>query len=470
MNVIFITSEAHPFVKTGGLGEVCGALPLALEKIGVNVSIFLPKYGAIQWPFAVEKIDERCSRVKIGNNIPVYLIEHQDYFGRRPGLYGEDHRDYPDNLERFQYFCCETLEVISRLNLPVDILHGHDWQSALMPLYGRELFKNHPNASKIKTVLTVHNLAFQGVFPAEKYATLGLDQKFFSVNGFEFYSQINLLKGGLLFSDEITTVSPRYAQEIQTKEFGCGLQDVLKSRGKAIRGILNGLDYDFWNPQTDPLIPAHGTDNADGNFKKANKIHLQNILHLDASAETAIFGFVARLSHQKGVDLILDAVDELMRKNIQVVIQGIGDSDYHRRLMEKARQYPGRLAVHLHFDEPMAHKVYAGSDFFMMPSTFEPCGLGQMIALRYGSLPIVFRTGGLADTVIPVRDNAGKANGFVFDHYRKTDFLKTIDESLKIYKNRSLMDSMVQRAMAEDFSWTHSAQEYKRMYEWLLSA
>ena len=469
MNIIFITSEAYPFIKTGGLGDVCGALPLALEKLGLNVSIFLPKYGSIKFQDSPEIVDENCSRVKIGKNISVYLIEHADFFASRSGVYGENDRDYPDNLERFQYFCSETLKVMDRLNLPVDILHCHDWQSALIPVYWKELFRNHPRAKQIKTVMTIHNLAFQGVFPSEKYVTLGLDRHLFTVDGFEFYNQVNLLKAGLLWSDQITTVSPRYAWEIQTKEFGCGLQDILQKHGESIRGILNGLDYDWWNPRTDAFLDENYFGNI-RKFKSQNKMHLQKLLHLNVSSETPLVGFVARLSHQKGLDLILDTIDDLMKKDCQLVIQGTGSPDYHRRLMEKAAQYSENLSVCLRFDESLAHQIYAGSDFFIMPSTFEPCGLGQMIALRYGSLPIVFKTGGLADTVVSSRDNADLSTGFVFDQYRKIDFLVAVEEAIAVYKKTHELDAMIERAMSTDFSWTQSAQEYKRMYEWLLLA
>lgn len=467
MNIIFIASEVHPFIKTGGLGDVCGALPLALEKIGMNVSVFLPKYGSIKLS-SFERVDQNCVKTVIGRNVSVYFIEHQDYFENRSGVYGEHDRDYPDNLERFKFFCLETLRVISALNLPVDILHCHDWQAALVPVYFKEMSQPHLKAGKVKTIMTIHNMAFQGVFPAEKYGTLSLPAQHFGVKGFEFYGQINLLKAGLIWSDHVTTVSPRYAKEIQTKEFGCGLEGILKDRPQPVSGILNGLDYDYWNPRADELIAQKLQDSPE-EFKAANKAHLQKQMHFDLSVGTIVFGFVARLSNQKGVDMILNELDVLMRENVQIVIQGTGSPDYHRRLMEKVAQYPRKLAVCLRFDEPLAHQIFAGSDFFLMPSSFEPCGLGQMIALRYGTIPIVYRTGGLADTVTSFKDDPRKANGFVFDRYQAEDFHAAIHEAQKTFRNPQLMGPLVQRAMDMDYSWAHSAQDYQRMYAWLLS-
>jgi len=469
MKVVFCSSEVVPFAKTGGLADVCGALPLALERIGMEVVIFLPYYSLIkEGNFFIEKVSDGVFRATLGENIKVYLIAHNAYFWRS-GLYGDEEGDYPDNLERFQFFCQRILELLKEFNFQADIIHCHDWQTALIPIYLKEKYQEDDFYSRTKSVLTIHNLAYQGTFPAKEYAKLNLSKKLFTSDVFEFFEKVNLLKGGLIYSDEITTVSPQYAQEIQTKKFGCGLEGVLEAHRDQVAGILNGIDHKIWNPLTDRLIKqAYGKDNFEEG-KQVNKEFLQESLDLSISANVPLFGFVGRLSHQKGIDLILAAMDDLFKLDIQVVIQGVGEEKYHSLLNKLALRYPKKLAVCLEFDESMAHQIYAGSDFFLMPSEFEPCGLSQMISLCYGTIPIVFKTGGLADTIESFTASTGKGNGFVFTENTKEGFKKVIQMAKDVFQNRKNFHQLVGNAFKSEFSWNQSAKAYRNLYQSILS-
>lgn len=468
MKVIFASSEAFPFAKTGGLGDVCGALPLALEKLGIEVAIFLPLYKNIdREKFHIKKVTNHLFKTTIGQRSEVYFIKNEQYFGRE-GIYGCSNNDFPDNLARFHYFCEQVLNYAKQLDFKPDIIHGHDWPTALLPVYLKEKHKHDLFYFKTKSILTIHNLAYQGLFPSIEYEKLGLRSALNSIKGFEFYRKINLLKAGIIFADMVTTVSPQYAREIQAKQFGCGLDDVLRGRRDEIVGILNGLDYDFWNPQTDPYIKKKYSVENYSKAKLDNKKHLQKMFGLPVNPDVALFGFVARLTHQKGVDLILEAVDEMVKLDMQLIVQGTGDEKYHGLLSELAYRYPKKVAVSLEFKEELAHEVYAGSDLFLMPSQFEPCGLSQMISLRYGTIPLVFKTGGLADTIIPHDKPAG--NGFVFTNYKKEDFLRAVKIALRVFKDKKNFEKLIMNAYKSDFSWDKSAKEYQRIYQCLQSA
>lgn len=467
MNVAFCASEVFPFAKTGGLADVCGTLPLALEKKGLKVKIFLPLYACVrQGPWALRDLGHGVWMSGIGQAIEVYFIEHHDFF-HRPGLYGENGETYDDNLERFQFFCQRTLEVLGGMSWPVDILHCHDWQTALMPVYLKEIYAGQEVYQGTKSVLTIHNLAFQGVFPSRKYAKLHLRKDLFSTDGFEFFHQINLLKAGLIFSDEITTVSPTYAREIQTKEFGCGLEGVLRARQERVVGILNGLDYETWNPKKDPFLSVRYDQKTWARGKAANKEAVQRRFDLPVSARVPLFGFVGRLSQQKGIDLILAAIDELVLLDIQVIIQGVGEEKYHALLSELAYRYPDKVKVSLVFNEAVAHQIYAGSDFFLMPSQFEPCGLSQMISLCYGTIPIVSATGGLVDTIQDARKETTKGNGFVLPAKTKKGLLEAVNRALAVYADSTRFQALVQRAFGARFSWDRSAEDYCKVYQGL---
>jgi len=465
MKVAFITSEVTPFAKTGGMADVCAALPVALEKIGVDVCVALPQYASVASVVPeVEKINDVVSRARLGEDIPVFLIRHDHYFDRA-GLYGDREGDYSDNLLRFHYFCDQALAALKTMEWDADILHCHDWQTSLIPASLRYRYRTDAFWKKTKTVLTIHNLAYQGKGQRSEFDGLGFDTELFNENLFEFYDQINLLKAGILTTDRITTVSPQYAQEIQTSEFGCGLEGVLGKRRNDIVGILNGIDQQVWNPQTDPVIHKNYTAREIRN-KALNKEYLQQKTQLAHDPEIPLYGFIGRLSHQKGIDLLAEILPLIGRENIQVVILGDGERKYEQMLREASAHFPDRIAFFMDFNEELAHQIYAGCDILLMPSRYEPCGLNQMIALRYGVIPLVYRTGGLADTIIPHSQNG---NGFVFDSYTPTDFRESIINATRVYHNKELFEPLMLKAMSCDFSWDVSARAYRDLYQQLLS-
>lgn len=468
MNVLFCASEVFPFAKTGGLADVCGTLPLALEQLGISVTVALPRYQCIGPDrFGLKKLNKDVSTALLGRNTQVYFIENEKYFDRH-GLYGDTSGDYPDNLDRFLFYCRQTLALLKELGHTIDIIHCHDWQSALIPVYLKTLLKKDPFYKKVKSLLTIHNLAFQGLFPGEEFPKLNLDGRLFGMDGFEFYGHVNLLKGGILFSDKVTTVSPQYARDIQTKEYGCGLDGVLRERHKSLTGILNGLDYDFWNPETDKYLQKNYSSRKPGD-KYINKARLQRTCHLPVMEETPVFGFVARLSAQKGIDLLAEAMEEIFKLKVQLVILGEGDGRYHKLLKGLGKKYSEKISLHFAFDESLAHLIYAGSDFFLMPSHYEPCGLSQMIALRYGTIPLVFKTGGLADTIIPFDSPDARGNGIVFTHYDQKSFLRAMNQALNVYQEEKLLQKLIHRAFECNFSWDEAAKKYQQLYEQCLA-
>ncbi|MBN1870311.1 MAG: glycogen synthase GlgA [Candidatus Omnitrophica bacterium] len=463
MNVVFCSSEVFPFAKTGGLGDVCGSLPVALEKIGIQVTIVMPGYGCVsQAGIPVKSVSEKVSRAQIGNNIQVYFIEHGPYFDRK-GLYVDDKGDYPDNLERFSYYCQQVLPLLKTIDVRPDIIHCHDWQTALIPVYVKERYAQDPFYAQTKTIMTIHNIAFQGVFQKDQYPQLGLESPF-AEQSLEFYDRMNLLKAGVIYGDRVTTVSPRYAKEIQTKPLGCGLDHVLNDRYDGVIGILNGLDHDIWNPRTDRFIAAQYSADDFIDAKLKNKSQLQKELHFDVREEVPLCGFVGRLSHQKGIDLIIDALEALVSMDVQIVFLGKGERHYQEKLEQAADLYPGRIAVCSDFNEPLGHQIYAGSDLFLMPSQFEPCGLSQMISLAYGTIPVVFKTGGLADTVKQFSSVRKEGNGFVFKDYSSASFLKAMKKAIKVFKNEKDLHNIRGNAFQCDFSWEKSARIYQEIY------
>lgn len=464
MKIVFCSSEVIPFAKTGGLADVCGTLPLALEQLGLELSIMLPGYGVIdRKKYGFEKLSYDLSRATIGKNLKVYLLEHAGFYAR-PGLYGNLGSDYPDNLQRFNFFCRRSVELLKDIEPRVDIVHCHDWQTGLIPAYLKTVFSSDPYYRSIKTIFSLHNLAYQGLFSYEEYKKLPFGDKVFP-QIFEFYGKANLLKAGIVASDEVTTVSPQYAKEIYTKQFGCGLEGVLAARKKTIVGILNGIDYNEWDASKDRMI-AFPYSPADLSGKAKNKAELQKIFKLPQRGNVPLFGFVNRLSHQKGIDLLKEVMPELMKLDVQLVFLGLGEEKYHHILNTWHAQYPQKISVELAFSEPDAHEVYAGSDIFLMPSNYEPCGLSQMIALRYGTVPLVFRTGGLVDTVVP-HDQDG--NGFVFSQYTAKAFLQILKEAVKVYHEPNNFRRLIQRGFESNFSWDTSAQQYKTLYEQCLT-
>ncbi|MDI6605565.1 MAG: glycogen/starch synthase, partial [Candidatus Omnitrophota bacterium] len=387
MKIAIAASEAVPFAKTGGLADVAGALPLALEKLGEEVILILPRYKCVdQAGCKIKPLDKGISYAVIGRNLRAYFIENNAYF-KRDGLYGDKKGDYKDNLARFSFYCRRVPELLKEINYKPDIIHCHDWQAALIPVYLKAKYNNDPFYKGTKTLLTVHNIGYQGIFPKEEFAGLGLAESFFSIEGLEFYGKINTLKGGLEFSDIINTVSPTYSREIQSKEFGFGLEGVLKKRKDELFGILNGLDYSLWNPQRDTLIAQrYSVENLQDKYK--NKEELQRLCGFPRGLKLPLLGMVSRLAEQKGLDILSESLAAISKRELQLVILGTGDLKYHRLLQKAARSYPKVISLHLKFDNELAHKIYAGSDMYLMPSRYEPCGLGQMISLRYGTLPL----------------------------------------------------------------------------------
>ena len=467
MKVVFCTSEAAPYAKTGGLADVCGSLPFALSREGLEVSVFLPFYRTIQQQSLPLKALNKDTFLLQDKGVDFYFIKNEGYFNR-DGLYGTPSGDYADNLERFSFFNKQILQLLKEVNCQPDILHCHDWQTSLIPLYMKSYYRDDSFFQKTKVVLTIHNLAYQGVFPRHKFAALGLPAYLNSIQGLEYYGQMSLLKGGLLFSDQITTVSPQYAQEIQTREGGRGLEGVTRLRVKEITGILNGIDVNYWNPEHDDLIASayHSFDRAG---KAKNKQSLQEQSGLRASSSTPVFGFVGRLSEQKGLDIIAQTIEDLMRHDVQLIFQGVGEERYEGMLRNFQRRFPQKIAAHIKFDEPLAHRIYAGSDIFLMPSTYEPCGLSQMISFRYGTIPLVHHTGGLVDTVMPLRHAPAQGDGFAFTRFERGAFLKAFESSLKAFQDQELFEEVSKRVMKYDFSWTTSAMEYKKLYQKCIS-
>jgi starch synthase len=457
MKIALCASEVVPFAKTGGLADVAGALPLALEGLGEEVIIIMPGYKQIQnAKCKIQNLKENISYSIIGKSIKVYFIENNAYFNR-DGLYGDKTGDYKDNLDRFSYYSKKSLDLLKDINFKADIIHCHDWQSSLVPIYLKTLYADDPFYKKTKTVLTIHNIGYQGLFSKEEFPKLGLDWALFNMEQLEFYDRINILKGGIVFSDVINTVSRTYSKEIQTKEFGFGLEGILAKRKDSIFGIINGLDYSIWNPESDNFI-AKSYSGATLEDKYKNKKDLQRICRLPLKEDVPLFGIVSRLAEQKGFDILSQAIDKICKMDLQLVILGTGDLKYHLLLEEAVKKYPKIISLHLKFDDSLAHKIYAGSDIFLMPSKYEPCGLGQMISLKYGTIPLVFKTGGLADTVT-------EDNGFVFDSYTKEDLIKTISTAKSAFKSKKKWAALMLRAMQCNFSWAESAKQYVQLYK-----
>jgi len=456
MKIVMCASEVVPFAKTGGLADVAGALPLALEERGEDVIVIMPKYKSAQnAKFNIQISKEGIPYAVLGKKIKVYFIENDAFFNRDT-LYGDKTGDYPDNLDRFSYFSRKALELLKTINFKADIIHVHDWQASLVPVYLKNLFAKDPFYKNMRTLLTIHNIGYQGLFAKDQFSKLGLDWSLFNIEGLEFYDKVNILKGGMEFSDIINTVSPTYAKEIQTKEFGFGLEGVLNKRKNSVFGILNGLDYSIWDPETDKSISKNfSARKPDG--KAQCKEDLQALCKLPLNKDVPLFGIVSRLAEQKGFDILAEGIDAICNLGLQMVILGTGDLKYHQILEEMVKKYPKVISLNLKFDDALAHKIYAGSDIFLMPSKYEPCGLGQLIAFRYGTIPLVFKTGGLADTV-------NNKNGFIFDKYSKDELIRTIKASVAAFAGKKKWSGLVTGAMKLDFSWEESAKVYLGLY------
>ncbi|APG28581.1 starch synthase [Syntrophotalea acetylenivorans] len=475
MNILLVASEVTPFAKTGGLADVAGALPQALAHLGHDVRICMPYYRSIsEKPFVTKRLEVtveveiagalRSVGIYLGRlgEVPVYFLDYPEFF-QRQGLYGTAAGDYPDNAQRFGLFCRAVLEALPQLDFRPDVLHLNDWQTGLIPVLLHSERAADPFYTRTGTVMTIHNLGYQGLFPPEALTEIGLDPGLFHMEGLEYYGQLSFLKGGLFFSDLVTTVSPSYCREIQTPEFGHGFEGILHKRRKELIGILNGIDCQQWNPATDAALHTpYSAENPKAKIQ--NKLDLQHRLGLARDSHLPIVAMVTRLATQKGLDILEAAWPQLIRRPLQFVLLGDGEEKhmaFFRRLQDK---HPELVSITLSFDDSLARRIYAGSDLFLMPSHYEPCGLGQLIALRYGAIPLVRRTGGLADTVSDVDKNP-LGNGFVFTAPTAKALIKTLNRALKRYHDHDDWACLVQRAMAEDFSWEQSAGRYVEIYQ-----
>jgi starch synthase len=480
MHIAFAASEGVPFSKTGGLADVVGALPRALAALGHQVSVYLPRYRQTKLtdPATVVRsitipFDDkyRFSAVVTGGSqsgVRFYFVDYPEYFDR-DALYGTSAGDYPDNAERFALFSRTVLEASKILGVP-DVFHCHDWQSALVPVLLRTIYKDDPAFRDVGTVFTIHNMGYQGLFPPEVLPLLMLPWDLFAMSKMEFFGQVNFLKGALTYADYVTTVSRKYSQEIQTAEYGFGLEGVLRGRAGTVTGILNGVDYDEWSPQTDKFTVAKYSPQ-DLSGKAKCKLDLLASFGIPASAaKLPVIGIVSRFAAQKGFDLILQVADRLAREEMVLVTLGAGDKPYEEMFQRLAKQFPHGIAVKIAYDNAIAHKIEAGADMFLMPSRYEPCGLNQIYSLKYGTVPIVRATGGLDDTIEPWDARTGKGTGFKFSEYNGESLLLTVKQALQAFRDQTSWQVLMRNGMNKDFSWNASAREYGKIYERLRQA
>jgi len=477
LKVLFAAAEGVPFAKTGGLADVIGALPKYLVKQGVETAVFLPLYSDVPemykqqmelvYRFSVHLgwRNQYCGILKLEHQgVDFYFVDNEGYF-KRPGTYG-----FFDDGERYAFFCRAVLECLPAVGLKPDIIHCHDWHTGMIPVMLKQ-YRNQPFYDWIKTVFTIHNLQYQGVFSKSMLGdVLDIGWEHFHPDGIEFHDQVSFMKGGLNYSDWITTVSPTYAQEIQDPFYGANLEGVLRRRQGQLSGILNGLDYEEWDPHTDPYLKENYTFRSIKR-KMRNKQHLQERLGLPEDGSVPLLAMVTRLASQKGLDLVARVMEEILRTGVQFVVLGTGEAQYEDFFRRYGERYPEQVSANIMFNNELAHQVYAAADLFLMPSLFEPCGLSQLIALRYGALPIVRETGGLKDTVVAYNEATGEGNGFSFANYNAHDMLYTIERAVSFYHDRAdgVWDMLVKRAMKADFSWDKSAEEYIRLYEQVLA-
>jgi starch synthase len=479
MKVLLASSEVFPYSKTGGLADMVGALARALAGAGHEARVVTPLYRGIQKKFpGLAKVDWHFdlplgkTRVQAGlwelNESPrlkIYFVDQPGFFDRA-GIYNEHHVNYPDNAERYIFFSKCVVHLARYLPWRPDVVHLHDWQVGLVPALQRQQ-KAEGWGNPSPTCLTIHNLAYQGVFPETAFPLTNLPAGFFNHEGVEFFGLLNCLKAGIAYADAITTVSPRYAREITTEEFGCGLDGMLRRRQKDLTGILNGVDYGEWNTDNNShLFAPYSAGDMDG--KALNKLELQKSLGLPAAQSTPLFGTISRLADQKGIDIQLGALSEMLTTDMQFVLLGSGSHDYERAYRELARRFPGKVAVQFGYDETLAHRIEAGCDFFLMPSKFEPCGLNQMYSLRYGTIPIVRATGGLDDSVVDWTQDVHAATGIKFSEYSPRALSKAIRKALVLYGQPKLFNACRRNAMNADFSWDNTVHQYQPVYDKLL--
>lgn len=471
LKILMAASEASPYAKTGGLADVCGSLPSALKSQGADVRVIMPEYSSIPDRLR-EGITHICHiYISLGwrnlycginqaeyNGVTYYFIDNEYYY-KRDRLYG-----YEDDCERFAFFCMAVLAVLPQLGFTPDIIHCHDWQAGMIPVLLDSKYRHNENYKDIATVFTIHNLRYQGIYGIEKFKEwFSLEDYYFTQDKLEFYGAASFMKGGLVYSNVLTTVSETYAKEIKKPFYGEQLEGLLNARSNSLYGIVNGIDYEEFNPKKDTLIyQTFSKSNLTG--KAANKAALQKDLNLIQDENIPVLGLISRLVDQKGLDLIACILEELLCDNIELVVLGTGDSKYEELFRSAMQRYPGKVSANIRFDNALAHKIYAASDLFLMPSLFEPCGLGQLISLRYGTLPIVRETGGLKDTVHSYDETAKEGNGFSFTNYNAHDMLYTIRRAIGIFHQKALQNKLIKAAMSCDYSWNSSADRYLELY------
>jgi starch synthase len=475
MHIAFVASECVPFSKTGGLADVVGALPRALAAAGHEISVYIPRYRLTRIPeerTVVQSItvpfDDRyrfCS-ILSGAGYPgvkFYFVDYPPYFDR-DGLYGTSSGDFPDNAERFAMFCRAVLEASKILGVP-DIFHCHDWQAGLVPVLLRTQYVEDPAFRNSGIVFTIHNIGYQGLFPAEILPLLMLPWDLFTISKMEFFGNVNFMKGALAYSDFITTVSKRYSQEIQTTEYGFGLEGVLKERAQTVTGILNGVDYEEWNPETDKFVAAHYSSEDLSGKQECKRDLLASFGLQNVDPNLPVIGIVSRFAAQKGFDLIGQILDRLALEDVLLTVLGSGDRLYEEMFLRLSRQVPHKLAVKVAYDNALAHKIEAGADMFVMPSHYEPSGLNQLYSLKYGTVPIVRATGGLDDTIDPWDPRTKKGTGFKFIEYTGEALLRTVHQAMQVYRDKESWQRLMRNGMSKDFSWKVAAREYVRVYE-----
>ncbi|WP_071393750.1 glycogen synthase GlgA [Bacillus tuaregi] len=475
MKVLFAVSECVPFIKSGGLADVAGSLPKELQNSGDDVRIIMPKYGTIPDSYKQEMKKKAEFNVRVGwrnqycgieeyvyQNMTFYFIDNEQYF-KRDRLYG-----YDDDGERFAYFNQAVLESLPQLSYYPDIIHCHDWHTGMIPFLLKRKYQNLEEFSQIKTVFTIHNLQFQGIMPREALKDLfDLDDRYFHIDELEFYGNINFMKGALIAADKITTVSPTYMNEIQNDYYGEKLNGVLAARRADLSGILNGIDEEVYHPVHDKNI-IHPLRSSVVPYKQANKVHIQQRFALPVK-EIPLITMITRLTKQKGLELVRAVFHDMMLEDIQMIVLGTGDPEFEQFLREMEYQYGDKFKAYIGFDEELAHQLYAGADIFLMPSKFEPCGLGQLIAMKYGTVPVVRETGGLNDTVQSFNEFTWEGNGFSFTNFNAHDMLNTLRRAIHFYYEKAVWTHLVETAMEMNYSWSQSASKYLELYENLVS-
>ncbi len=480
LKILLAASEVYPYAKTGGLADIAGSLPKALKLLGHDIRVIMPKHKCVaQCPLGIRPMGLDVT-IPIGGtfkngflytgnldgDIPVYFVGNESYFSRDP-IYGTRHGDYPDNAERFIFFCRSVLEVCKSIRFQPDIIHCNDWQTALIPTYLKTIYAKDKWFKSTRTVFSIHNLGYQGNFPSSELKTAGLPFSIFTPQGVEFYNHFSFLKSALVHADLLTTVSPTYAKEIQTKAFGFKMDGVLRKRSKDLVGILNGVDYQEWNPASDPSIEKNFTpENVAG--KLACKRKLADLFSLKIEDDTPILSMVTRLSSQKGIDLVIDILGDLLSEGVAFVLLGSGDSMYEDYFLKTSKRLPARIGVRIGFDEKLAHQILAGSDILLMPSQYEPCGLTQMYSLKYGTVPVVRSVGGLADSIKEFNLKTSKGTGFKFKKFTPDHLHKAVQKALSVYRKKNQWQKLILNDMNADFGWDRAAKKYCQLFQRVL--